>query len=689
MFLLGLLKKYRILLGILGLLCFNMIIYVLLHLRTQYDLVKVDYLIWATFILITAAVICDLHEYRRYTIASTVMLDVVALVLVSLARIIPLIQVIFTCVNCPLIGGGVSNTRFLVIILPLLGPGTVIATGTLLLHKIRHGPVILGEVKYTLDDLYLFIQNLLIKITDYMAKHVIITGFIVGFLIRIVPEIMWWPWPIGCDTIEYIAHLRDFTVNPNPFVAHYWIASMRNIPPLLNMILYPFTFIADPWWIFKFYPPIAYGLLVAVMGYSVKTLTKTNKNILLAVILVSALHILNLKISYEVHRQLLATILFIPALTLLEQYKDSLDTRKHYLIAVLFLLSALAHEMMAVLSFIVLSLFILTKIYYYKENMRKITSIIAIYAGIAIASLYLVSWYIGWYPGGRQWINPVLQTPKLPGTGVYREPSNVASDVLAYVIITYGLLMPLLFLAFERYLMRLKYYMTVPLILLLAGISPILMSYTAAASWHRMFIGAAPFIVPFATSCINIYKKKLFALLYIIVLIMPGFFMALHPQGWIYDRKYIEPLENMPETLAPFPSSEPYLQDLLQLSKNVSRLNRSIPIVIARTTIRWVHLELRNPDPRMIIVTYNPTLVHVCRIMTRLNTTKAYLISPADGGTLLRHFRNYLNNTKARNETVVCGPYTDNVSFNLTLVRNGIYKIYLVTIENPAGENKG
>ncbi|MEM2377668.1 MAG: hypothetical protein QXV05_04020, partial [Candidatus Korarchaeum sp.] len=83
-----------------------------------------------------------------------------------------------------------------------------------------------------------------------------LTVFLIAFSARFLPELLSWPWLIGWDTPEYVANLRDFVARPNPIDRTIWYGGYRPLPPLLNVILYPLTFIIDPWYIYKLFPPI-------------------------------------------------------------------------------------------------------------------------------------------------------------------------------------------------------------------------------------------------------------------------------------------------------------------------------------------------------------------------------------------------------------------------------------------------
>jgi len=88
--------------------------------------------------------------------------------------------------------------------------------------------------------------------------------FLLALSLRLLPEILSWPWLIGWDTPEYVASLRDFKASPSILGKSVWYGGERLLPPLLNVFLYPLTFLMDPWYLFKIVPPIIYGLEVTM-----------------------------------------------------------------------------------------------------------------------------------------------------------------------------------------------------------------------------------------------------------------------------------------------------------------------------------------------------------------------------------------------------------------------------------------
>ncbi len=137
-----------------------------------------------------------------------------------------------------------------------------------------------------------------------------IVMFTVAFLLRILPELLSWPWLIGWDTPEYVANLKDFTVQPTIFDKLVWYGRDRFLPPPLNIILYPLTFLIDPWYIYKIIPSLIYGFEAMAFYYLTGALRLDRKARYLST-LIFAFYPVSLRISWDLHRNSLGLVFLI------------------------------------------------------------------------------------------------------------------------------------------------------------------------------------------------------------------------------------------------------------------------------------------------------------------------------------------------------------------------------------------
>lgn len=221
----------------------------------------VDYGLWAMFVLSLIAGLVDLIYFKsnNYSLASTYAVEVFGITIIVLGRVSSMLYSL--TVNNFLIqpiGGGIVDTLSLQMALfpMLLGSFTILAStsvSTLFKKHISHerGPRI-GQILSYMIGLW---SRLPLKLT-------FVVSFMLGFLVRMYPEILYWPLPIGWDTLEYIAHARDFVANPSLIPMYLWMGGWRNLPPLLTYISGSLGLIGlDPLIFFKFYPAVVMGLL--------------------------------------------------------------------------------------------------------------------------------------------------------------------------------------------------------------------------------------------------------------------------------------------------------------------------------------------------------------------------------------------------------------------------------------------
>ncbi len=609
------------------------------------NLTVLDYQLWLIFICVATASILDFMEYYRdFGYASTLTLTLIALVFLFAGRFgISLITSLATCYPGPLIGFIIltpDNLYLYAYFFGMLMAGALLALGAIAIHLIFGRPISFAESTPYAPIISRFKGEL---VKSYLSTPAMasITAFILGSSFRLLPEIYWWPWPIGWDTVEYIAHLRDFMTSLNPFKPYYWMGGLRNIPPLMNMLLAPFTMITDSWILMKLYPPICYGFLTAAATYLSARVLKLRGKYLLASIIASIFFILNLRISWDYQRQLLGSIFMVSAIALLEVNGYSNDARRQILPASMLILSAMSHEVTAYVS----AMLSLSAIIYISIKERKPWKILP-YMVSAILSIVLLVWYAK----GFTWTNPFMGV--VPAGVVSYKMSSIRESI-GYLIAGYGLLIPFALIGIRE---SGVYYKLAILFLFAAGLSPLIAPKTAIATWYRFLIGASPLMIPLAFKGATTLNTK-YLVLYLIVLIFPGLCFYM-PYG-VYSGRLIEALREFPPYLTPSPSSQQELEDLKELSIFIGELRPNAPIIVDASTARWIHLGLRNPRPGQLTWLWRQvTLGDALLFMEKTQQHKVYLV------TQKKILEEKLNSTQ---------------TFQAKLMRDGIYKVYEIT----------
>ena len=191
-----------------------------------------------------------------------------------------------------------------------------------------------------------FLSNLKL---DHKKALVLCLG--IGFFVRLVPELLAYPYPIGFDSIHYAVRMQDRVIleHWSRFFTSSWLFYFVSVP------LYS-VFQADPFLILKILVPLAYGLNVAgVYWFSQKNLKWTISMSVLAG-LFFALQLASLRISWDLFRNILGMGILLFALS----YVKEVYSKKGFALFTLFsLLSVFAHEYAAVtLVFVVLGILI-------------------------------------------------------------------------------------------------------------------------------------------------------------------------------------------------------------------------------------------------------------------------------------------------------------------------------------------
>ena len=134
--------------------------------------------------------------------------------------------------------------------------------------------------------------------------------FATAFSLRLLPEMISWPWLIGWDTPEYVASLKDFVVSPTILEKSVWYGRRRLLPPLLNVLLYPLALLVDPWYVFKVISPIIYGFEALSFYYLMKSLDIDERTEYLST-LIFIFYPVSLRFSWDLYRNSLGLVFLI------------------------------------------------------------------------------------------------------------------------------------------------------------------------------------------------------------------------------------------------------------------------------------------------------------------------------------------------------------------------------------------
>jgi len=135
-----------------------------------------------------------------------------------------------------------------------------------------------------------------------------ILAFVLGFVVRLIPEVLSYPYPIGFDTIYYAARMKS------GIVWYHWSSLFSTwLVYVILVSLYSMTQV-DPFLLLKVVGPLLYGGSVAgIYYYAWKGLNWGVKKSLFASVFF-AFQLASLGISWHFYRNLLGLMLFLFAL---------------------------------------------------------------------------------------------------------------------------------------------------------------------------------------------------------------------------------------------------------------------------------------------------------------------------------------------------------------------------------------
>ena len=127
-------------------------------------------------------------------------------------------------------------------------------------------------------------------LTDYRA----VRSFLVGLAVRLVPELLAWPLPIGFDTIYYAFVMKNGVVwaNWTSSLTSTWLLSAFTVP------LYGLTQV-DPFLLLKAVAGVLFGLNVAGMYWFARKTLGWSLGMGLAAGAFFALQLASLRISWD------------------------------------------------------------------------------------------------------------------------------------------------------------------------------------------------------------------------------------------------------------------------------------------------------------------------------------------------------------------------------------------------------
>jgi len=441
-------------------------------------------------------------------------------------------------------------------------------------------------------------------------------SFVLGFVVRLIPEALSFPYPIGFDTIDYAARMKNGIVwyQPRDFFSTWLLYAI--LTPLYGVVG------GDPFLLLKFVAPLLYALNVCgVYFFARKALDWDFKGAFVAAFFFS-FQLAALRVSWDLYRNMLGMAILLFALPWIK----NLGSRRSFVWFVLLsMLVVFSHEIAAVIMFAAV-LGVIVKAFLKNEKGRMLRVLAAISPA---ATLFLIT-----VTGAYRLIFPVqvhVETNIISAVQPYGHPSGlfflvnylgIASPVHNYAtymdlalsvfllfIVLYLLCLPLVLAGFFRNDMLEGW----TLFLLIGSFSSLVIPFFALDFWDRwMFMLVYPFtfyavngmakILGWQTGDVKTYfkrlkvSKKMVKGILLATVVLASIFMVM-PIGLIYSSRICSYFPStMLQTTVP-------LQDVAGIIDAMNWLNGHMPVgscvLVQHPFLSWARLYLE--DRNMIV----------------------------------------------------------------------------------------
>jgi len=361
------------------------------------------------------------------------------------------------------------------------------------------------------------------KLRPCAFSVVALSTILFAFILRLIPELLSQPWPIGYDTIYYARKITEDHVwsNMDIFVEN---------SPLFYILIAPFTAFDNIFVVLKAAAPLLYALLCgAVFTYASHGLEYGPKRALVCS-LIFALQLSALRISWDLFRNELGLIFMLLTFALLARFEG---TRIQFaLFGLLSTLASFSHEMVAALQLLVILNILTSKTLNKEISWRKLGALIVTFSPSITYVIFLTFWALSSPVRGpvKYEVSPFFD---YIGSGPYQYSTymELITELARLFLILFSPVLSIVLLGMRK---RLQHINSFTVILLGLSFLPVISPHCSPAFSPRwMFMLAIPF---------SFYAGEGLSLLYetsrdyrtirffIVLLVLPSLiFIALPP----------------------------------------------------------------------------------------------------------------------------------------------------------------
>ena len=386
------------------------------------------------------------------------------------------------------------------------------------------------------------LNSKLSKLLQWLTKHgYLLAAFFVPLMVRSIPEILSWPYPLGLDTLTLIPGIQQawvFSLGPVGFLQSTNLFLL--LATLLNGLFHNVVTVT------KILGPLVLAALSFTMYlYARKGLCWSSRKSLLVSILV-ATYFVSLRDSWDLYRQTLGLVFLMATLVSLKSFNSP---RRYYAASFFMVLTVFSHQLVSVILFFVVAL---EATRYLMKRVQR-DSVYLLASAALPAALFLFQIY-----------SPRLGTVVLPNIIMASGPSiNLAVYMAGLLIYCYAIILPLVFLGLKGFRdWVLKYWVLLCLgIVLVEMLFPNIPLYY----WNRwVYLLVYPllfFVVQglerlwrFAPNTKGKVKRllpKVFAIAYcFLLLVLSGYYLTTSPENaFPYFSQYNPYLTEIPSSM--------------------------------------------------------------------------------------------------------------------------------------------
>lgn len=346
-------------------------------------------------------------------------------------------------------------------------------------------------------------------------------AFVFPVLIRSVPEVIAWPYPLGFDTLIYADWVLDGYISKLSVQSffHY-----TNLFALLAALSHQVSGL-DVLLLMKVLGPILYGFLGLALYFFGRRVLGWKVWKSLFVVFIVSVYFVSLRISWEMYKQMLGTILMLAAII---AYKSDGDARFRYLsTGVLSILTVMSHELPSV---ILLSYMIIEFIrMMYRRGFNRAR--LLVFSEVSAGLLFLYQRYnfsSGTIDTRVQYVASVSSL-------------QLASYVLGFVSYCYVFLIPMVIVG--AFSLREHFTLTWTGLGLFFSLSPLVMPAAAIILWFRwaiflvyplcfFFVEGFERLVSMKRRRIVSTGLKAFSLVLVVVIaVLSGYYLTTYPEN--------------------------------------------------------------------------------------------------------------------------------------------------------------